>query len=126
MMRTPCARNHFNAAPICDEKTSASCGSAKPRGESREPGADERGVIQHVLEVVGRADLHGAVVVGREVAGEETALSAHLDGFLVEVVHELVDEREGDELDLIGGQRELADEDIAAGVDAAFGFGGEH
>ena len=68
----------------------------------------------------------GAPAVFRERAGEEGALTAHRHGFLVEVVHELVDEREGDELDLIGGEREFADEEVAAGVEAALGFGGEH
>lgn len=53
-------------------------------------------------------------------------MAAHRHGLLVEVVHELVDEREGDELDLVGGERELADKDVAAGVNAAFGIGGEH
>jgi hypothetical protein len=49
-----------------------------------------------------------------------------LHGFLVEVVHEFVNQRERDEFDLVGRLREFADEDIAAGVNAAFGFGGEH
>jgi hypothetical protein len=61
-----------------------------------------------------------------ERAGEEGAFAAHGHGVLVEVVHELVDEREGDELDLVGGEREFADEEVAAGVEAALGFGGEH
>ena len=62
----------------------------------------------------------------RQPAGEERAFPAHGHGLLVEVVHELVDQRERDELHLVGGQRELADEDVPAGVDAALGFGGKH
>ena len=63
-----------------------------------------------------------APAVFRQPAGEEAALAAELHGFLVEVVHEFVDERESDELDLVRRLRELADEDVAAGVDPAFGF----
>jgi hypothetical protein len=67
-----------------------------------------------------------APAVFRQLASEEAAFPANLHGFLVEVVHELVDERQRDEFDLVGRQREFADEDIPAGVNAAFGFGGEH
>jgi len=55
-----------------------------------------------------------------------SGLAAKLHGFLVEVVHEFVNQGERNEFDLIGGLRELADEDIAAVINAAFGFGGEH
>ena len=67
-----------------------------------------------------------APAVFRQFAGEEAALAAHLHGFLIEVVHELVNQREGDEFDLVGRLREFADEDIAAVINAAFGFGGEY
>ena len=43
-----------------------------------------------------------------------------------EEVHLLVNKSMGDEFDLIGRLREFADEDIAAGIDTAFGFGREH
>ena len=64
--------------------------------------------------------------VFRQPVDEKAALAAELHGFLVEVVHELVNQRERDEFDLIGRLRQLADKDIAAGVNAAFGFGSEH
>jgi hypothetical protein len=67
-----------------------------------------------------------APAVRREAFDEEAAFAAHLHGLLIKVVHELVDERQSDELDLVGGQRELAHEHIAAGINATFGFGGEH
>ena len=67
-----------------------------------------------------------APAVFRQLAGEEAAFAAELHGLLIEVVHELVNEGERDEFDLVGRLRELADEDVAAGVNAAFGFGGEH
>ena len=64
--------------------------------------------------------------VFRQFAGEEAAFAAELHGFLVEVVHEFVNERERDEFDLIGRLGEFTDEDIAAGVNTAFSFGVEH
>ena len=64
--------------------------------------------------------------VAGEVAGEEAALAAEVFGLAVHVVHELVDERDGDLFDLRFGVRHLADEDVAAGVDTALGFGVEH
>ena len=67
-----------------------------------------------------------APAVFRKFAREETALAAEFHGFLVEVIHEFVNQRERDEFDLIRRLGEFADEDIATGVDAAFGFGGEH
>lgn len=60
------------------------------------------------------------------VPGEEAALAAHLLGLGIHVVHELVDEDDGDLFDLGFGVGHLADEDVAAGIDAAFGFGVEH
>jgi len=42
------------------------------------------------------------------------------------VVHELVDESDGDLLDLGFGVGDFADEDVAGGVDATFGIGVEH
>ena len=41
-------------------------------------------------------------------------------------VHELVDQRDGDLLDLALGVGYLAHEDVAGGVDAALGVGVEH
>ena len=67
----------------------------------------------------------GPAVAG-EVAGEELALAAQLLALGVHVVHELVDQRDGDLLDLALGVGHLAHEDVAGGVDAAFGIGVEH
>ena len=57
---------------------------------------------------------------------KERTLSTKLHGFLVEVVHELVDQRQRDQLDLISRQRQLADENVAAGIKAALCFSSEH
>jgi hypothetical protein len=59
-----------------------------------------------------------------QLAGEKAAFASELYGLLVEVVHELVDERKRNEFDLVGWQRDFTDEDIPASVDAPFGFGG--
>ena len=61
-----------------------------------------------------------------EVAGEEFALSAQLLRFRVHVVHELVDQGDGDLLDLGFGIGNFAHENVAGGVDAAFCIGVEH
>ena len=61
-----------------------------------------------------------------EAVGEELALAAQLLALGVHVVHELVDQRDGDLLDLALGVGHLADQDVAGGVDAAFGGGVEH
>ena len=60
--------------------------------------------------------------VSRELFGEEFALAAELFGLGVHVVHELVDQRDGDLLDLALRVGDLADEDVAGSVDAAFGI----
>ncbi len=60
------------------------------------------------------------------VSGEELALAAEFFGLGVHVIHELVDQRDGDLLDLGFWVGDLADEDVAGGVDAAFGIGVEH
>src|ERR1019366_2164919 len=67
-----------------------------------------------------------APAVFRQAVDEKAAFAAHLHGFLVEVVHEFVNQRERDEFNLIGRLREFADENIAAVINTAFGFGGEH
>ena len=67
----------------------------------------------------------GPAVAG-EVAGEELALAAEFLALGVHVVHELVDQGDGDLLDLAFGVGHFADEDVAGGVDAAFGVGVEH
>ena len=57
--------------------------------------------------------------VARELPGEELAHPAELLALGVHVIHELVDQRDGDLLDLAFGVGHLAHEDVAGGVDAA-------
>ena len=61
-----------------------------------------------------------------EVAGEEFPGPAELLALGIHVVHELVDQRDGDLLDLALGVWHLANEDVPGDVDSAFGFGVEH
>ena len=58
--------------------------------------------------------------------GKKSAGAAQLFGLGVHVVHELVDERNGDLLNLRFGVGHFAHQDVSAGVDAAFGFGVKH
>jgi hypothetical protein len=67
----------------------------------------------------------GPAVAG-ESLGEELPLAAELLGLGVHVVHELVDQRDGDLLNLGFGVGNFADEDVSGGVDAALGIGIEH
>jgi len=64
----------------------------------------------------------GPAVAG-EVAGEELAFAAEFLALGVHVVHELVDQGDGDLFDLAFGVGDFADENIAGAVDAAFGGG---
>jgi len=64
--------------------------------------------------------------VSGELALEELPLPAELLRLGVHVVHELVDEGDGDLLDLGLRIGDLAHEDVTGGVDAAFGVGVEH
>ena len=64
--------------------------------------------------------------VAGELTGEEPPLAAQFLGLGVDVVHELVDQGDGDLLDLALGVGHLADEDVTGGVDAAFGFAIQH
>ena len=64
----------------------------------------------------------GPTVAG-EFLGEEFPFATELLGLRVHVVHELIDEGDGDLLDLGFRVGNFADEDIASGVDAAFGIG---
>ena len=59
-------------------------------------------------------------------AGEESALAAEFLGLGVHVIHELVDQGDGDLLDLGFGIGDFPHEDVSGGVDAAFGVGVEH
>ena len=74
--------------------------------------------------VAAQAGAHqpGPAVAG-ELAGEELPLAAQFFAPRVDVVHELVDEGDGDLLDLALGIGHLAHEDVAGGVDATFGVG---
>ncbi len=74
--------------------------------------------------VAAEAAIHepGPAVAGK-LAGEELAFAAELLALGVHVVHELVDERDGDLLDLGLRVGHFADENVAGGIDAAFGGG---
>ncbi|HUY33545.1 MAG TPA: hypothetical protein VMV69_12420 [Pirellulales bacterium] len=61
-----------------------------------------------------------------EAAGEERRLAAELLRLAVHVVHELVDQGDRDLLDLRFRVGHFADEDVARGVDAGFGFSIQH
>ena len=61
-----------------------------------------------------------------ELAGEECALAAQFLALGVDVVHELVDERDGNLLDLTLGVRYLAHENVARFVYSALGVYVEH
>jgi hypothetical protein len=54
---------------------------------------------------------------------EKLAVTAQLFGLRVHVVHELVDQGDGDLLDLALRVGHLAHQDVAGRVDAAFGVG---
>ena len=64
--------------------------------------------------------------VAGEIAGEEFALAPKFLSLRVHVVHEFVNQGDGDLLDLRLRVGDLADEDVAGGVDATFGFIVEH
>ena len=81
--------------------------------------------VQGLVAAQARAHEFGPAVAGK-LAGEELALAAELLALGVHVVHELVDQGDGDLLDLALGVGHFADEDVAGGVDAAFGIGVEH
>ena len=57
-----------------------------------------------------------------QMFGKEGAFAAEFFGFGVHVVHEFVDEGDGDLLDLAFGVGHFADQNVAGGVDAALGF----
>ena len=96
----------------------------------------DAGVLRHIgdglgIEVEGfvaaKAGAHefGPAVAG-EVAGEKLALAAEFLGLGVHVVHELVDQGNGDLLDLRFGVGYFAHKNVTGGVDAAFGIGVQH
>ena len=67
----------------------------------------------------------GPAVAG-EVAGKELALTAPLLTLGIDVIHEFIDEGDGDLLDLALGIGHFAHQDVAGSVDAAFGVGVQH
>ncbi|OQB85486.1 MAG: hypothetical protein BWX86_02813 [Verrucomicrobia bacterium ADurb.Bin122] len=96
----------------------------------------EAGVFRHLGDalavegeglVAAEAGAHepGPAVAG-EGAGEKLALAAELLGLGIHVVHEFIDQGDGDLLDLGLGVGDFAHEDVAGGVDAALGIGVEH
>ena len=60
------------------------------------------------------------------LSGEEAALASKLLAFRIDVVHEFVDQRDGNLLDLAFGVGHLADQDVAGGVDTALGVSIQH
>ena len=80
---------------------------------------------EHLVAAEGGSHELGPAVAG-VVAGEELALAAEFLGLGVHVIHEFVDEGDGDLLDLGLRIGNFADEDVAGGVDAAFGISVEH
>jgi hypothetical protein len=96
----------------------------------------DAGILRHLGDAVGvegeefvaaDAGLHElGPAVFPIVAAEELPLAAQLLGLGVHVVHELVDEGDGDLLDLGLGIGDLPHEEVAGGVDAALGIGVEH
>ena len=101
---------------------------AEERGDARvfrHPGNGLGVEVQGLVAAQAGAHQSGPAVAG-EVAGEEFPRPAELFALGVDVVHELVDESDGDLLDLALGVGHLSDEDVAGGVDAAFGGGVEH
>ncbi len=67
----------------------------------------------------------GPAVAG-EIAGEKFALAAQLFSFGVHVIHELVNQSDGDLFDLRFWIWDFANENVAGSVDAAFGGSVEH
>ena len=94
-------------------------------GVFRHPGDGLSVEVQGLVAAQAGAHQPGPTVAG-EVAREESPHTAELFALGVDIVHELVDEGDGDLLDLALGVGHLADEDVAGGVDAAFGGGVEH
>ncbi len=99
--------------------------------EEREVGV--LGHFEHAIGVKGDAFFAGdggghefGPAVGGEFLGEEFTFSADFFGLGVHVIHEFVDEGDGDLFDLGFGVGDFADEDVAGGIDAAFCFGVEH
>ena len=64
--------------------------------------------------------------IADEFLGEEFSLATEFFRLGVHVVHELVDQRDGDPLDLRLGIGNFANEDVTSSVDAALGIGVEH
>ena len=82
---------------------------------------DRLGVeIEHLVAAQAGAQQLGPAETG-ELAGEECPLAAELLALGIQIVHELVDQGDGDLLDLALGVGHLAHEDVAGGVDAALG-----
>jgi hypothetical protein len=96
----------------------------------------DAGILRHLGDAVGvegeklvaaDAGLHELVPAEFPIlAAKELPLASQLFGLGVHVVHELVDEGDGDLLDLRLGVGDLPHEEIAGGVDAALGIGVEH
>jgi hypothetical protein len=64
--------------------------------------------------------------ISRIAVGEEGSAATQLLGLGVHVVHELVDQRDRDLLDLALGVGHLAHKYVTGGIDTAFGIGIQH
>ena len=81
--------------------------------------------IENLVSAQAGVHQFGPAVTG-EVIGEKAARTAELFALGVNVIHELVDERNGNLFNLTLGVRHLADEEVAGSVEAAFGGGVKH
>ena len=81
--------------------------------------------IEDFVSTQPAVDQPGPAVAG-EVAGKEFTLTAPLLTPGIDVIHEFIDKGDGDLLDLALGVGNFAHQDVAGGVDAAFGVGIQH
>ena len=77
--------------------------------------------IEHLVAAQARVHQPRPAETG-ELAGEEFSLAFEFHAPGIHVVHELVDQCDGDLFDLTLGVGYLAHEDVTGGVDAALGF----
>jgi len=77
---------------------------------------------EHLVAAKGGSHELSPAVAGK-ITGEEGTLPAEFLRLGIHVIHELVDEGDGDLLDLRLGVGDFAHEDVSGGVDSAFGVG---
>ena len=81
--------------------------------------------VEHLVTTEAGTHKFSPAVAG-VVAGKEITVAAELLRLGVHIIHKLVDQGDGDLFDLAFGVGDLADKDVAGGIDAAFGIGIEH